>query len=595
IPVGTRVAGRPDEALDDLVGFFVNTVMLRTDVSGNPLFTQLLGLVREAWLGALAHQDVPFEKLVELLAPARSLARHPLHQVVLAVQNTAPPVLELPGVQLASIPSGATTLTRVDLDIDLGEIFDERGRPAGLRGRVTVAADLFDAATAQMIARRLTTVLEVVAADPLVRVDAVEVLGEAERRQILVTWNDTARDVPAITVAELFELQVARSPDAVAVVCGDASVSYTELDAAAERLARLLVARGAGPERVVAVVMDRSLQLVGALLAVLKAGAAYLPVDPGTPAGRLAFMLADARPAVILADAEAAADLPLPARLAAVPVLVGDDPQAMELAGAGDSDLGDAGSSGVLVPGHAAYVIYTSGSTGAPKGVVVTHGSLANYLLYARDAYPSARAGSLLHSPVSFDLTVTALFTPLIAGGCVYLGDLRDGRVRADESGLPALFLKVTPSHLPLLDDLQLRAGCCDLVIGGEQLTGEMLSVWRDRNPAATVINEYGPTEATVGCAGFWIEPGSDLPTDVVPVGRPMPNTRLFVLDRWLRPVPTGVGGELYVAGAGLARGYAGRTELTAERFVVVSVRYVHCHSDALMAHGPHQNTKQIP
>src|SRR5215469_6956219 len=229
IPVETPVAGRTDEALDDLVGFFINSLVLRTDLSGNPTFAQLLWRVREAWLGALAHQDVPFEKLVEVLAPVRSLARHPLSQVVLALQNTVPAALELPGVQLDLVPTAAAP-ARVDLDVDLSEAFDERGRLAGVWGTVTAAADLFDAGTAGRIAERLVRVLGVVAVDPLVRVGAVEVLGEAERFQVLRGWNETAREVGEVTLGGLFAGQVARAPDRVAVACGDVSVSYGRLD-----------------------------------------------------------------------------------------------------------------------------------------------------------------------------------------------------------------------------------------------------------------------------------------------------------------------------------------------------------------------------
>ena len=323
IPVGSPVAGRADVALDELVGFFVNTLVLRTDVSGNPSFEQLLGRVREAGLGALDHQDVPFERLVEVLAPARSLARHPLFQVRLTVQNNAPATLELPGLRVSGLPAGAAPVAaNLDLELTVAETFDPDGAPAGLRGSVVVAADLFDSGAAGRIAGRLARVLETAAADPLASVSRVQVLDATEREQVLEEWNGTAAAVPAVTLAGLFGAQAARSPDAVAVVDGDSVVSYAALDAAAGRLAGLLAARGAGPERVVAVAMGRSADLVIALLGVAKAGAAYLPVDPGYPAGRVAVMLSDARPVVIVASAQTAEDLPV---LAAVPVLVTGD------------------------------------------------------------------------------------------------------------------------------------------------------------------------------------------------------------------------------------------------------------------------------
>src|SRR6266536_928090 len=373
IPVGSPVAGRSDEALDDLAGFFVNTLVLRTDVSGDPSFAQLLGRVREAGLGALAHQDVPFERLVEVLDPARSLARNPLFQVMLAVQNTAPAALELAGVDAAMLPVGSPG-AKFDLDLTLGEVFDEQGRPAGLRGTVTVAADLFDLATAEMVARRFVMVLAAVAGDPQVRVHQLEILGEAERRLVLAGWNDTARAVAAVTVPELVAARVARAPDAVAVVCGDAAVSYGELDAAAGRLAG----------RVGAVVRGRSIGLVTALLGVVKAGAAYVPVDPGYPAGRVGFMLADARPAVIVADAAGLAVLPGPDEMP-VPVLVVDEGGlGVELAGAGGGGTGEVSVAGAggggLLQEHRVFVLYRSGLTGVLKGVEGNYCSVVGLL-----------------------------------------------------------------------------------------------------------------------------------------------------------------------------------------------------------------------
>ncbi len=330
IPVGTGVAGRSDVALDDLIGFFINALVLRTDVSGDPEFTVLLERVREFWLGALDRQDVPFERLVEALAPERSLTRHALFQVNLTVQNNAPAVLDLPGVSAAWMTGGSAT-SRFDLEVGLSETWDERGLPAGLDGMVVVPADLFDPESARAISERFARVLTVVAGHPQARPSQVEVLGQAERAQILAGWNDSAADVPAATLPGLFEAQAARVPDAVAVVCGDVLVSYAELEARASRLAGVLAAAGAGPETVVAVVMGRSVALVAAVLGVMKAGAAYLPVDPGYPVERIAYMLRDARPAVIITSAEAADDLPA---LLGVPVLVADDRGVVAGAGA---------------------------------------------------------------------------------------------------------------------------------------------------------------------------------------------------------------------------------------------------------------------
>ena len=379
-------------------------------------------------------------------------------------------------------------------------------------------------------------------------------------RQMLEQWNDTARPVPAVTVPELVAAVAARCPDAVAVVCGQQVVTYGELEAAAGRLAVRLAGLGAGPETVVAVLMDRSAVLVSALLAVWKTGAAYLPLDPGYPAARIGFMLADAAPVLVLADAAAAGGVP-----GTVPVLVAED-----LAAAVPDDPAPASSpspapsqapalAGVrLLAGNAAYVIYTSGSTGVPKGVVVTHGGLANYVCYITGVYRGLAQMTLWHAPASFDAGVTALYGALAAGGCVHVAAL-DGSWSAPAGGGGCYGLvNATPSHLPVLE--MLGDGCVparELLLGGEAVRSGPVQRWRERHPAVTVVNHYGPTEATVSCLNYRIEPGRQLAAGDPPVGSPVANTRVYVLDRWLGPVPVGVAGELYVAGAGRADGRA--------------------------------------
>ena len=321
IPVGVAIAGRTDEALQDLVGFFVNNLVVRTDVSGDPSFAQLLGRVREAGLGAFDHQDVPFERLVEVLAPARSMGRHPLFQVDLTMQNNAPAAPGLPGLRVGSLPGGDRP-SRFDLEVSLGEVFGEDGAPAGLRGSVIAAADLFDPGTARGLAGRLVRVLAAVAADPGQPVSGVEILGEDERREILAGWNDTAAAVPAGGVHELVAARAAGCPDAAAVVCDGAVVSFGELEARAGRLAQVLAAAGAGPETVVGLCLERGADVVAAVLAVWKAGAAYLPVDPAWPAERAAFVLADSRAGMVITTSAIAGDLPA----GRVPVLAVDDP-----------------------------------------------------------------------------------------------------------------------------------------------------------------------------------------------------------------------------------------------------------------------------
>ncbi len=299
IPVGSPVAGRLDEGLDDLVGFFVNTLVIRTDVSGDPDFGEVLARVRRTVLEAFEHQDVPFERLVEELAPVRSLAHHPLFQVMLAVQNQPRAAVELPGLRVEPFRLGLAA-AKFDLDIQISEHFGADGKPGGMSGEIVFAADLFDAASVQALAERLVRVLEQVTDDPGLSVGQVEVLDPAERKRVLAGWNDTARPLPSVTVPDLFAAQVERTPGAVAVVCEDAAVSYAELDARSGRLARYLTGLGAGPEDLVAVVMDRGVDLIVALLGILKSGAAYLPVDPDQPAVRVRQMLDTARPRLLV-------------------------------------------------------------------------------------------------------------------------------------------------------------------------------------------------------------------------------------------------------------------------------------------------------
>jgi amino acid adenylation domain-containing protein len=558
IPVGAPVAGRSDEALDDLVGFFVNTLVLRADVAGDPGFAELVGRVRETVLAAQARQDVPFERLVEVLNPTRSAARHPLFQVMLADEDVGAVDWQLPGLRVRPepVPAGAV---KFDLTLAFAQDRDADGAPAGISASFEYAADLFDPATVQALAARLTRLLRQAAAAPARPLSTLDVLTRAERRE-LAHWNDTARVIPEVTLPELFEAQAARTPDAPAVVHVGVTLSYAELNARANRLARLLIDRGAGPEGLVAIAMPPSAGLIVAVLAVLKSGAAYVPVDPAYPADRVGFLLADTCPVAVLTTALAGQGLPGEAPRVAL-----DDPGIVAaLSGLADGDLVGAERSGQLGPSSPAYVIYTSGSTGRPKGVVIEHRSLVNYLA-AAEGYPGAARGALLHSPVSFDLTVTGLFGPLVSGGCVVVADL-EGAAGAGGAGFG--LVKVTPSHLPLMGRVAGWAAEGDLVVGGEALSGPMLRDVRERYPLVTVVNEYGPTEATVGCVRFWVRPGDELPSGAVPIGRPMWNTRVFVLDEGLGLVPPGVAGELYVAGSGLARGYLGRPGLTGERFV---------------------------
>ncbi|MFD3471226.1 amino acid adenylation domain-containing protein [Streptomyces sp. NPDC058682] len=554
IPLGSTIAGRTDEALDDLVGFFVNSLVLRTDVSGNPSFADLLVRVREADLAAYANQDLPFERLVEVINPERTLSRNPLFQVMLAFQNVAEAHLDIDGLSVGAAHADAH-VAKFDLSFSLTDHYTDDGAADGIGGVVEYSADIFDAATVQDICTRLERLLTAVAENPDRPFTEIDVLTDDERERILVGFNQARVVEPAGLLPDLFEAQVARTPNAPALVEGESTLTYAELNARANALAHDLIAAGAGPERLVGVVLPRSADLVVALLAVAKSGAAYVPIDPEYPAERIGFMLSDAAPELVLADSRTAAAVPAGVRV----LLVTAE------RGAATTDPRDSDRRAALTAANPAYVIYTSGSTGRPKGVVVAHSSVAVYLEYAREHYPSVADSALLHSPVSFDLTVTALYAPLVSGGCV-----RVTALEGPGSGAPCpAFLKATPSHLALLGLLPEEfSPTGELVVGGEMLLGEVVEEWRRQRPGATVVNEYGPTEATVGCVEYRIGPGEAVPAGPVPIGRPMWNSAIYVLDAALQPVPVGVPGELYIAGTQLARGYLNRAALTAERFV---------------------------
>ncbi|MFP8907293.1 non-ribosomal peptide synthetase [Streptomyces atacamensis] len=362
---------------------------------------------------------------------------------------------------------------------------------------------------------------------------------------------------------DLFRRQVARTPHATAVRCGGRELDYAELNRRANLLAHHLIARGFGPERLIGVRLARSADLVVALLGILKAGAAYVPIDSDCPAERAAFIVEDTGLELMLVqDAEPGAG---GVRTTAVAEAVA----AAEAAGVPDHDPTDVDRVAPLTAQNLAYVIYTSGSTGRPKGVAVQHDTLVRYLEFACAEYPSLADGALLHSPVAFDLTVTALYGPLLLGGCVRVASLdrepADDGAAHDRPG----FVKATPSHLPLLTALpSTLSPTGELVVGGEMLIGDVVDRWRRTHPGAAVINEYGPTEATVGCCTFRIGPHDGIEPGATPIGLPTPGTDLYVLDERLRPVGAGVVGELYIAGGQVARGYLGRPGLTSERFV---------------------------
>ncbi|MDI5967960.1 amino acid adenylation domain-containing protein [Streptomyces sp. SL13] len=559
IPLGTPVAGRTDEALDDLVGFFVNTLVLRTDTSGDPTFQQLLHRTRDTDLAAYTHQDVPFERLVEVLNPERSTARHPLFQVMLALQNNASGTLDLPGLTAAPEPV-ETGGDVYDLSVELVDGYDESGAPTGISGALSYSRDLFDEETALTLAARLTRVLEAVVADPARPLSRLDILDADERDRIVNRWNGAARTVPVATFPALFEAQVARTPGNTALVYGRTSVSYAELNGRANRLARYLIARGVGPERTVALALPRSVDLVTALLAVLKAGAAFLPVAPDHPAERIAFVLQQARPALLITTAGFRPDLPAgvePERL------VLDDARFAALAG---HDVTDAERTAPLAVDHPAYVIHTSGSTGTPKGVVVTHRGLAGFVVTHVERMGIDEASRVMQwVSVHFDPSVGDVAMTLSAGACLVLSagprQLVGEELAAVIAEAGCTHLSLSTTVLATLPDPD-TSGLRTVVVGGEALPADLVARWA---PGRRMINAYGPTEATV--AATTSDPLVPAPT-APPIGRPVSNTQVYVLDEALGPVPPRVPGELYIAGDGLARGYLDRPGPTAERFV---------------------------
>ncbi|MEU8843663.1 amino acid adenylation domain-containing protein, partial [Streptomyces roseus] len=569
VPLGTPVAGRGDEALDGLVGFFVNTLVLRTDLSGDPSFRELLGRVREADLAAFAHQDLPFERLVEELNPVRSAARHPLFQVLFALQNTAESRLDLPGLRTCALPV-STGGAKFDLQVEMVEETDGEGRCAGVAGRLEYARDLFDHSTVELLARRLVLVLEALVEDLDRPVGSVAVVLPEERQRVLVEWNDTAAPYPADrAVHQLFEERAAATPGAVALVFDDEEITYAELDARANRLAHRLIAAGVRPAGSVALLMERSPELVTAVLAVLKAGAAYVPLPTAWPEHRMGLVVQETGAEVLLTDhAHGGTGFAVGHAESGLPVLVVRDGAGSGAAGA-DGTLADPGTPGLDVPAErVAYVMYTSGSTGRPKGVAVSH---RNVVSLATDR--CWRGGSqervLFHSQYAFDAATYELWTPLLAGDRVIvappgeLGVEELARV-IDERGVTALF--VTAALFNLLVEVPEAAftGLREIWSGGEAASAKAMATVRSRFPWVTLGNGYGPTETTTFATRHLVGEA----TSNVPIGAPLDNHRAYVLDEALRPVPVGVAGDLYLAGAGVAHGYVGRAGLTAERFV---------------------------
>ncbi len=543
IPIGTPVAGRTDEALEGLIGFFVNTLVLRIDTSGSPTFRELLSRVRDTSLAAYGRQEIPFEHVVEVVNPPRSAGRNPLFQVMLQVNPDNGTEIELPGAVVAEFlpPS---QMGGFDLSFDLHAGVTPQGRPGPLRADVRYSADVFDEETVRRLAERFSRLLAVLTAEPDRCVGDAEMLDPGELRRIVDGGAGTTHPVPGVTLPELFAEQVVRAPDAVAVVHDGVSLTYARLDAEANRLAHWLRARGAGPETVVAVRLAHSADLVVALIGVLKVGAAYLPIEPGYPVRRIEHMLSDARPVLTLDTLPDVSELPA-------------------------ADPGVAG----LSADNPAYVVYTSGSTGRPKGVVVSHRAIVNRLLWMRQEYRLGAGDRVLQkTPTSFDVSLWELLGPLTAGARLVVagpdGHRDPARLARVIEREQVTFAHFVPSVLQAFLAEPAAARCTSLrrvLCGGEQLPASLARQFAEVLDAE-LDNVYGPAETAVDVT-YWPASGPGVDPGV-PIGLPVWNTTAYVLDGRLRPVPSDVVGELYLGGVQLARGYLGRTGLTAQRFV---------------------------
>ncbi|MEW1639117.1 amino acid adenylation domain-containing protein [Streptomyces sp. NPDC093801] len=535
IPVGTPIAGRTDEALNDLIGCFVNNLVIRMDLSGDPTFAELLAQVRDKALAAYEHQDVPFEVLVERLNPDRSAAYRPFFQVMCGWQNTEKWSLELDGL---AVEYRQALLATTQVDVFFSMTTDETG---ALRGDISYATHLFDRDTVEDMAARYARVLEQLAADPQARIGDVDVLVDGERERLLVEANDTAEPTLEGGLVQALRRRAEAAPDALALVSEEETLTYRELDARSNRLAHWLVDRGVRPESLVAVCLPRTADLPVALLAVVKAGGAYVPVDPDHPRSRIDFVLEQAGPALVLdADALAAADY-------------GRYP--------------DSAPEVTVRPDNTQYVIYTSGSTGTPKGVAVPRGAVANFLAAAGRRFPMTAADRMLFSTtVSFDMANTELYLPFVSGATMVLAKKE---TVTDPSAVVALLrrhdvtvVQATPGFWQMLLTHEPDAARgLRIITGAEAVPVRLAETLAEQ--AAEAGNWYGPSETTTWSTTAPLKAGAG-----VAIGTPIGNTQVYVLDARLRPVPRGVQGELYIAGDGLARGYQDRPELTAERFV---------------------------
>jgi amino acid adenylation domain-containing protein len=556
IVVGSPIANRNRAEIEGLIGFFVNTLVLRTDTSDNSTFRELLRRVREVTLGAYAHQDLPFEQLVEELQPQRDLSHAPLFQVMFVLQNAPMSELELPGLTLSSLESNSGS-AKFDLTLYLEET------ASGLRGTWEYNTDLFEAATIERMTAHLQTILEGIVANPEQHLSDLPLLTEAERQRLLVEWNDTQADYPKDQcIHQLFEAQVERTPDAVAVVFENQQLTYRELNQQANQLANHLQKLGVEPEVLVGICMERSLEMIVGLLGILKAGGAYVPLDPTYPKERLAFMLEDAQVLVLLTQARRVEALPF--HRAKVTCLDADwDAIAQE-----SYEKPVKGTK----PENLTYAMYTSGSTGTPKGVSVPHRGVVRLVKESNYANLTAEEVLLQAAPISFDASTFEIWGTLLNGAQLVIlpphqPSLAELGQAIEQYNVTTLWLTAGLFHLMVDEQVESFKNVRQLLAGGDVLSGIRIQKVLETSKNCRLINGYGPTESTTfACCHPIIN--AEQVGSFPPIGRPISNTQVYVLDRYLQPVPIGVPGELHIGGDGLARGYLNRPELTAEKFI---------------------------
>lgn len=574
IVVGSSAACRSRAELAGLVGYFVNPLVLRVNVSGDESFVSFLDRVRGTVLDAFDHQDYPFPLLVERLQPKRDSSRTPIFQVMFVFHKAQRPEEDCLSLLALGEPAASTKLEELEVEsisleqraaqFELTLAMAETEN--GLSGVFQYKTDLFDEETIARMSEHYRVLLEGILANPESSLSELPLLTVEEQQQILHEWNETTQPFPSEEcLHELFEQQCERTPESVALVSGAAQLTYGELNTRANQLAQHLRTFGVGAETLVGILMQRSVEMVVSLLGVLKAGAAYVPLDPDCPLERLSLMIQDAGFKVLLTQRRLAGRLSEAGKLPVISV----DEEAEQIAKQSTNRVESAVNADNL-----AYVIHTSGSTGRPKGVMISHRSVVNYLHWCLEFYDvSGGSGAPVHSAIEFDLTVTSLFAPLLAGRSVVLSDAQGVEALTSNLDLKSgySFIKLTPSHLEVLnlavDPTQAAGFTKVLILGGEALHAESLSPWLKHSPATRVINEYGPTETTVGCCLYEVTRDST-PYGPVPIGRPQANTQLYILDEHQSPVPVGIAGELYVGGRGLARGYLNSPDLTAQKFI---------------------------